>query len=396
MEHPMNGTAACFALKNDVPACAGLDEFIRDVLTPAAGAIDRSDEIPDEIYRGLARLGLPACEPPGAAGLKGTDAEAVRQPYLHRVLQELAAVSPGVAKAVLDQNVGQIGMIREYLAAPLAGPLLAEVAAGDVEVCFAMTEPHGGSQVRHIATQARRVEGGYEISGSKDWITGAHRRRMMAVVARDADAADAIGLFLVDRREVRDGAVVLSDRKEKLGLRGLGEFAVRFDRAFCPAGHVVVPPSGQGLRAIMKHYNFKRCAQAAMAQGIARGALRAALDYGSGRFTSVPAPDAMRNLTSTAAQFYAEVQAGQQLRQWALEQLLAGDGSGVPGAMAKLFNTELAVRVTNAMMQACGANGLSSKLPIERLMRDARMLTVAGGASEVLRATVERHLPQLL
>lgn len=392
----MNRTAACSALKNDVPACAGLDDFIHDVLAPAAGAIDRSDEIPDGIFRSLAQLGLLACEPPGAAGQVGAAAEAVRQPYLHRVLQELAAVSPGVAKAVLDQNVGQIGMIREYLAASVARPLLAEVAAGDVEVCFAMTEPHGGSQVRHIATQARRVEGGYEISGSKDWITGAHRRRMMAVVARDADAADAIGLFLVDRREVRDGAVLLSDRKEKLGLRGLGEFAVRFDRAFCPAGHVVVPPSGQGLRAIMKHYNFKRCAQAAMAQGIARGALRAALDYGSGRFTSVPAPDALRNLTSTAAQFYAEVQAGQQLRQWALEQLLAGDGSGVPGAMAKLFNTELAVRVTNAMMQACGANGLSSKLPIERLMRDARMLTVAGGASEVLRATVERHLPQLL
>jgi alkylation response protein AidB-like acyl-CoA dehydrogenase len=392
----MNRTAACSALKNDVPACAGLDDFIRDVLAPAAGAIDRSDEIPDGIFRGLAQLGLLACEPPGAAGLEGAAAEAVRQPYLHRVLQELAAVSPGVAKAVLDQNVGQIGMIREYLAPPAARPLLADVAAGGVEVCFAMTEPHGGSQVRHIATQARCVEGGYEISGSKDWITGAHRRRMMAVVARDADAADAIGLFLVDRREVRDGAVLLSDRKEKLGLRGLGEFAVRFDRAFCPAAHVVVPPSGQGLRAIMKHYNFKRCAQAAMAQGIARGALRAALDYGSGRFTSVPAPDALRNLTSAAAQFYAEVQAGQQLRQWALEQLLAGDGSGVPGAMAKLFNTELAVRVTNAMMQACGANGLSSKLPIERLMRDARMLTVAGGASEVLRATVEKHLPQLL
>lgn len=395
----MNLSDAPFAaMREEVPACAGLDEFIHDELAPQAGQIDRADEIPDEIYRRLARLGLMACRPPGlvSGDDTGAAAEALRQPYLHRVLQTLAAVSPGVAKAVLDQNIGQIGMIREYLPAQAARPLLDAVARGEIEVCFAMTEPHGGSQVRHITTLARRVPGGYEISGTKDWITGAQRRRMMAVVARDADAADSIGLFLVDRREVRDGAVAISDRKEKLGLRGLGEYSVRLDRAFCPQQQVVVQPSGAGMRAVMKHYHFKRAAQAAMAQGIVHGALRAALDYGTSRFTSVPAPDAMRHLTGTAAQFYAEAQAGQQLCQWALERLLAGDATGVPSAMAKLYSTELAVRVTNAMMQACGANGLSSKLPIERLMRDARMLTVAGGASEVLRATVERHLPHLL
>ncbi len=64
--------------------------------------------------------------------------------------------------------------------------------------------------------------------------------------------------------------------------------------------------------------------------------------------------------------------------------------------MAKLFNTELAIRVTNAMAQSCGANGMSNKLPIERLMRDARMFTIAGGSSEVLRATVERNITALI
>lgn len=305
-------------------------------------------------------------------------------------------MSPAVAKAVMDQNMGQIGMIREYLPREISEPILDEIRNGQVQACFAMTEPHSGSQLKTLQTSARRIPGGYEISGVKDWITGAHRRQLMAVVARDLDAPHAVGLFLLDRRTLPASAVQISDRKEKLGLRGLGEFTVKLDRAYCPDSNVVIAPSGHGLRQIMKHYNFKRCAQAAIAHGISLGALRSSIAYCRDRFAQPSGRDAMKNLMSTAAQLYCEMQAGTELRRWALAQLLNGDNSGVPSAMAKLFNTELAIRVTNAMAQSCGANGMSSKLPIERLMRDARMFTIAGGSSEVLRATVERNIASLI
>ncbi len=297
-------------------ACA-LHQFLYDGLRLAAGEIDQADEIPEEIYERLVDMGLFAHDPNPAGDDESEETESTRQRFLHCVLQEIATISPAVAKAVMDQNMGQIGMIREYLPREVSAPLLDEIRTGQVQACFAMTEPHSGSQLKTLQTSARRVPGGFEISGVKDWITGAHRRQLMAVVARDQDAPQSIGLFLLDRRGLPPAIVQISDRKEKLGLRGLGEFTVAFDRAFCPDEMVVIAPSGSGLRQIMKHYNFKRCAQAAIAHGISLGALRASIAYGRDRFAHASGRDAMRNVMSTAANLYCEMQAGTELRSWA-------------------------------------------------------------------------------
>jgi hypothetical protein len=368
--------------------------FASDRLANAAATIDERDEIPPEIFHELSRLGVLALEHPadGGRALGGIE----RISLVLDVLEELAKVSPATAKAVMDQNFGQIGMLRDYAPPEVREPYLQKIQRGQLQAAFLMTEPRSGSDVRLFETVAERVAGGYVLDGHKDWITGAALRQLHFVVAKPARDSDAVGLFLVDRTRLAAGstAIEIDDRKDKLGLRGLGEYRVRLRRVFVPDEHVILEPGRDALGKIMKHYNVKRCGQAAISVGLSRAALRTALSYGLERFP-LGSP-ARANLDQVLTPLTAELQAAALLSRWAAEQLVDGDRTGVPSAMAKSVATELALRITNAAMQVCGANGLSKKLPIERLMRDARMLTVAGGSTEVLRGTVARHLGRLL
>ncbi|MFD8704887.1 acyl-CoA dehydrogenase family protein [Kitasatospora sp. NPDC059648] len=368
--------------------------FARERIAPLAGPIDRSDEIGTELFAEIARqglfansLGYRADQPHGGPG---------RVRFLLDVLEELARVSPAVAKAVMDQNLGQVGMLREYAGSDLRDHYLEAIRTGEKQAAFAMSEPQTGSNVARFTTVATPVEGGYRISGEKDWITGAARRKVHFVVAKPAAESREVGLFLVDRSKLGagDGTVEIDDRKEKLGLRGLGEFHVRYHDVFVPVEQVVLGFDRTSLRRIMRHYNGKRLGQSAICLGLSKSALRTAFDYANARLPAgSPGHLAMQ---STLAPLVGELRAAQSLIDWAAGEWAGGDETGAPSAMAKYVTGELAQRVTNAAAQVCGANGLSDKMPLVRLMRDARMLTMAGGASEVLRGTVAQHLDRLL
>ncbi|MET9181168.1 acyl-CoA dehydrogenase [Kitasatospora aureofaciens] len=368
--------------------------FTRERVAPLAGLIDRSDEIGTELFAEIARQGLFANSLGYRADQPHGGPERVR--FLLAVLEELARVSPSVAKAVMDQNLGQIGMLREYAGSDLREHYLGAIRTGEKQAAFAMSEPQTGSNVARFTTVATPVEGGYRISGEKDWITGAARRAVHFVVAKPAPESREVGLFLVDRSRLGagDGTVEIDDRKEKLGLRGLGEFHVRYHDVFVPVEQVVIGFDRTSLRRIMRHYNGKRLGQSAICLGLSKSALRTAFDYASARLPAgSPGHLAMR---STLAPLVGELRAAQSLVDWAAGEWAGADETGAPSAMAKYVTGELAQRVTNAAAQVCGANGLSDKMPLVRLMRDARMLTMAGGASEVLRGTVAQHLDRLL
>nr|WP_223242290.1 acyl-CoA dehydrogenase [Streptomyces sp. CBMA123] len=378
-------------------AAAFLDDvrsFTRERVAPVAGLIDRSDEIGTELFGEMARRGLFANSLGYRADQPHGGPERVR--FLLQVLEELARVSPSVAKAVMDQNMGQIGMLREYAGRELRERYLDAIATGEQQAAFAMSEPQTGSNVARFTTVATPVEGGYRISGEKDWITGAARRTVHFVVAKPSPESRDVGLFLVDRTRLGagDGTVEIDDRKEKLGLRGLGEFHVRYHDVFVPVEQVVLGFDRSSLRRIMRHYNGKRLGQSAICLGLSKSALRTAFDYSSARLPAgSPGHLAMR---TALAPLVSELRAAQSLIDWAAGEWAAGDDTGAPSAMAKYVTGDLAQRITNTAAQVCGANGLSDKMPLARLMRDARMLTMAGGASEVLRGTVAQQLDRLL
>lgn len=220
-------------------------------------------------------------------------------------------------------NFGQIGMMRDY-GNPAIQKSLAQIRSGAKQAAFLMTKPQSGSDLSQFSTSFRLTTDGAFISGTKDWITGAARRQLFVTLAKEDGSAKHFGLFLIDREATRADSIRIMDRKNKLGLRGLGEYRVELENVFVPRENFVIEPFS------------------------------------------------------------------------AARETLAGDATGVPAAIAKYVCTELAVEATTKLSRLCGGNGLSDKLPLERQMRDMRMLTVAGGASEVLQATIAQNLGRLL
>ncbi len=373
---------------------AAVRAFAQDRLMQCAAQIDAQDGFPDGLVAELAQLRLLALDDLGDGGA-ALDVPA-RTRLLIAILEQLAQVSPAVAKHVMDQNFGAVGMLRTYGSAALKATYLPKIQAGELQLAFGMTEPQSGSDVHRFTTRATpTADGGVMLEGVKDWITGAASRQLHLVVAK-APASEEIGLFLVDRTQLAAGAVVCDGRKEKLGLRGLGEYRVTYAQVPVPAEHVVVPCGPHGLHKVMAQYDFKRCGQAAIALGLSRAALAAAYRYLAARHPMPHGRLAFETAEFACAEIYTQIQAAEQVTLWAGQALAAGDESGVPSSVAKITATEAAVAITNAAAQLCGANGLSDALPIARLMRDARMLTVAGGTTETMKLTIAKHLPKLL
>lgn len=354
--------------------------------------IDRSDTIPEHVFADLAALRLFAFtslhdDGPVLPVQQRTD-------LLLRCLALIAGTCPAVAKAVMDQNLGQISMVREYGNAALQAKL-EQVRLGTRQAAFLMTEPQSGSDPSRFTTRFEEVPGGVLISGAKDWITGAARRQYFVTLAKAAGTTGDFGLFFIDRDKVAPERIHVLDRKHKLGLRGLGEYRVELENVFVPEEHFVIAPGRGALHKVMTHYNLKRCGQAVISIGATQAALRAAYEYLQQRFAGVGGIPFQHTLF-VFADLYSRLVAARSLPHSAAHETLAGDTSGVPASVAKYVCTELAVEATSKLAQLCGGNGLSDKLPLERLMRDMRMLTVAGGASEVLQATIAKNLDRLL
>jgi alkylation response protein AidB-like acyl-CoA dehydrogenase len=370
---------------------AAVRSYCEETLTRCASDIDLSDSIPEHVYKNLVQLRLFAFEALRDDMPAFTAQE--RAEVLIRVLAAIAEVSPAVAKAVMDQNFGQVGMMREF-GNEFIRAKLEDIRLGRRQAAFLMTEPQSGSDLSKFETSFEQGIDGYFLSGTKDWITGAAHRQYFLVLAKEHGSAKDFGLFFIDMTRSSEG-VRISDRKNKLGLRGLGEYRVELDRVFVPNHCVVIEPGHGVIRKVMSHYNLKRCGQAAIALGTTRAALRVAYDYLQARFKEdggIP----FQNTQFAFVDLYTRYVAAKALPLEAAANTLAGEQTGVSAAVAKYVCTELAVDATTRLSQLCGGNGLSDKLPLERYMRDMRMLTVAGGASQVLQASIARNLGQLL
>jgi hypothetical protein len=366
--------------------------FCETRLGPQAALIDQRDAIPDAIVAALVSMRLFALERLGGSAPRLEPSE--RLQLIAAVLEKLGGCSPPVAKLVLDHNFGQVSMIAALAQTGVRETYLDLIRRGAAQVAFLMTEPAGGSDSQRWACAASEVEGGFELSGVKDWITGADVRRVFLVVAR---TRHGFGLFLVDRLSNYHApeTLLLSHQKAKLGMRGLHEFRVTLDRVFVPSHHVVLAPNPSGLKRIMAFYNVKRAGEAAVAIGIAKSALEYGYRYASRRLVAATR-DARYAMRAACTDSYIRVFLAEQAVAKALAVSASGELTTIAACIAKLTATEAAVLVTNQSLQLCGAAGTSSELPLERLMRDARMLTIAGGASEVLTATVGRRLDSLL
>jgi alkylation response protein AidB-like acyl-CoA dehydrogenase len=371
-------------------------EVASAVIQPRAARIDESEEYPWDNIQTLNDAGFMGMTIPENLGGQGRN-------YLDAVLviEQMAKVCGISGRIVVEANMGAIGGILRYgndAQVKLAADL---VLSGD-KPAICITEPNAGSAATDMTTRADRRGDKYIINGKKHWITGAGVSKLHLIFARVFDEngeEEGIGGFLAVRGE--HPGLIIGKREPAMGLRGIPEAEVIFEDLEIPANMALFPDGDlkRGFAGLMNAYNGQRVGAASVALGLAGGAYELALAYSKEREQFGRPIYEFQGLNWMLADMSIQYEAAQLMCYHAA----ASAGNGFPdmtlAAKAKVFTSEMAIKVTNDALQVFGAAGYSRNRPLERMVRDARMFTIGGGTAQVLRTLVasrilEQKLPQ--
>jgi len=368
-------------------------------IAPRAAEIDRSEEYPWDNVAVLKEAGFLGFTIPEAYGGQGLG-------YLDAVLviEEMAKVCGVTARIVVEANMGAIGTIMAYGSQAQKKLAAGLVLDGD-KPAICITEPGAGSAASEMTTRAVRQGDGYVINGAKHWITGGGVSRLHLIFARVFEDGEDQGIagFIAVRGEAE--GLKIGRREPTMGLRGIPETEILFEDLFVPRAMMLVPPEGirRGFAGLMTAYNGQRVGAATVALGIAQGAYDLALAYSREREQFSRPICEFQGLQWMLVDMNTQLEAARLLIHRAAAGASQGAGSGFPdmaqAATAKIFTSEMAIKVTSDALQVFGAAGYSRNLPLERMYRDARMFTIGGGTAQVLRTVVAtkllgRKLPQ--
>ena len=370
-------------------------ELAREVIEPRAAEVDRSERYPWDNVDALRDAGFMGMTIPATWGGQGRS-------FLDAVLviDEMAQACGVTGRIVVEANMGAISALMHYGTETQKRLGAGLVLSGD-KPAICITEPGAGSAAGEMTTRADKRGDGYVVNGAKHWITGGGVSRLHLVFARVFDehgAEQGIGGFIAIRGETR--GLRIGAREPAMGMRGLPETEILFEDMEVPAEHVLRPPNGfrRGFADLMNAYNSQRVGAAAVALGIADGAGRRALAYVGEREQFGRPLAEFQGLQWMLADMSIQLAAARLLIHQA-----AASAAPFPdvtlAAQAKIFASEMAIRVTNDALQCFGARGYSRHLPLERMARDARMFAIAGGTAQILRTLVAsrllgRKLPQ--
>jgi len=371
-------------------------ELARGPIAERAAEIDRTEEYPWDNVARLKEAGFFGMTIPATYGGQGAS-------YLDAVLviEEMAKCCGVTGRIVVEANMGAIGAIMKY-GSEAQKRLAADLVLSGDKPAICITEPGAGSAASEMTTRADRRGNGFVINGGKHWITGGGVSRLHLVFARVFDEKgeeEGIGGFIAIRDETR--GLQIGKREPAMGLRGIPEAEIQFEDMEVTADALVLPPRGlrKGFADLMDAYNGQRIGAATVALGLAEGAYELGLAYSQEREQFGRPICEFQGVQWMLADMATQIAAARLL----VYKAAAGAGDGFPdateAAQAKIFTSEMAIKVTNDALQLFGAAGYSRNRPLERMVRDARMFTIGGGTAQILRTVVAsrllgRRLPQ--
>ncbi len=370
-------------------------DLAQGIIAPTARATDQSEQYPWDNVRALTDAGFMGMTIPEAFGGRGLG-------YLDAVLviEEMAKVCGVTARIVVEANMGAISAIMRY-GSDAQRKLAADLVLAGDKPAICITEPEAGSAATEMTTRAEPAGDGYVLNGKKHWITGGGISRLHLIFARvfDNEGNDqGIAGFIAVREQTK--GLEIGKREPTMGLRGIPETEIVFNNMRVPNDLVLMPPSGfrRGFAELMNAYNSQRIGAATVALGLAAGAYAEALDFSKRREQFGRPICEFQGIQWMLADMDTQIEAARLLIYQA-----ASSNEPFPdpklAAQAKVFASEMAIRVTNDALQIFGARGYSRNLPVERMVRDARMFTIGGGTAQILRTVIasrilERKLPQ--
>ncbi|ACC69873.1 acyl-CoA dehydrogenase family protein [Paraburkholderia phymatum] len=365
----------------DLEIADAVARFAQSELAPGAAQVDREELSTVRYVAQLAELGMMGMNLPQRWG--GVDASPVAIVLsLVEIAKACASTSSMIGAHYLATDsilIGGDDALRDRY--------LPDAASGKKVGAFALTEPRAGSHPADMATRARREGDGYRIMGVKHFISNADAAGFIVVFAKtDVDAGTrGISAFVVDRHTP---GVDVAPAEKLMGIRGAPAHEVALD-CFVPAANRL-GAEGSGFRTAMKVLDNSRLDVAATSLGIAEAALSAAIGWLKERQVGGEPLSNRQGLQWTIADMKTRLEAA-----WLLTlQAAAKRGAGVPftqdASMAKLYASEMVAFVTDAALQMHGGYGFTREMPLERLIRDARILRIYEGSSEIQRTVIAR------
>jgi butyryl-CoA dehydrogenase len=356
-------------------------EFAEAEVRPRAKELDETGAFPRDLFTKAAELGLTGIAIDENDGGAGFDHIAYTI-----VIEEVSrcCASTGVILSVQNSLYG--APVQHYGTSEQKEKFLAPYARGEKIGCFALTEPQAGSNASALQTKAVRHGDTYVINGTKAWITcgGAADAVVVFVNTDPAQGEKGITALLVER-----GAPGFKVGKEekKLGISATACSELIFSDCAVPAANRL-GNEGEGYKVALSTLDGGRIGIAAQATGIAQGAFEAALKYAQERVAFGGTISQFQAIQFMLADMATELDAARLLNRKAAWKQDTGARFSMDAAIAKLFASEMATRVTHKAIQIHGGNGYSREYPVERNYRDARITEIYEGTSEIQRLVI--------
>ncbi|HEY8558924.1 MAG TPA: acyl-CoA dehydrogenase family protein [Pyrinomonadaceae bacterium] len=360
-------------------------EFAESEIKPNVSEWDESQHFPDELRPALAELGLMGVifpEEYGGAGLGYVE--------YATIIEELGRVDGSVGLSVAAHNSLCSNHIFMFGSEEQKRKYLVPLTRGETWGAWGLTESNAGSDASGTRTVAVRNNGGWQVNGSKNFITHAITgNTLVAVAVTDKEKGNkGISAFIFDKS--MEG--FRSDKKEnKLGMRASETASVVFEDCYVPDENRL-GNLGEGFLQAMQILDGGRISIAALSVGIAQGAYEAAVRYAKERHQFGKPIAEFQAIQFKLADMATQIEAARLLTQQAATLKDAGKKVSQASAMAKLFASETAVRVAEESIQIHGGYGYTKDYPAEKYWRDAKLCTIGEGTSEIQRLVIAKNL----
>ncbi len=360
--------------------------FMDAEVRPNVRRYDREEKFPGAEIRRLGELGCCGMLIPEKWGGAGLDTIS----YV-LMLEEVARVDASMAVALSVTNSVVAWPLWRHGNDAQRHKYLPRLSRGEILGAFCLTEPQAGSDAAAIETRAVRSGKTYRLNGTKSWVTNGGESGVYLVFAKTDPAAGTRGItaFLV---EPAFSGFRVSRYEDKMGLRSSRSAEIVFSDCEVPEENRL-GEEGQGLKIALESLDGGRVGIAAQAVGLAQGALEASASYAKQRRAFGKTIGEFQAVQFMLADMQTEIEAARLLVWQAAQMRDAGSGrAGAFASRAKLFASEMANRVAYKAVQIHGSMGYSRESDVERMYRDARVLSIYEGTSEIQRLIIARDL----
>ena len=359
-------------------------EFADREVAPYAAELDRADRFSAETFEKLADEGFTGLCVPEEYGGAGMD-------FLSYVLllEEISRADAGIGVALAVHTSAGTLPILMYGDEDQKARWVPDLARGAKIGCFALTEPATGSDAAAIAARAERVDGGYRLSGHKQWVTNGRVAGAMIVFARaEGGTKEGVTAFVVG---MDAEGISFGEHARKMGVISATTDDVLLDNVFVPEEDRL-GEEGRGLSIALGTLDSGRIGIAAQAIGIAEAAFRYAADYAAERTTFGKPIAEHQAIAFKLADMQTKIRAARLLTHEAAWMRDRGMRVTEAGARAKLYASQVANEVTYDAVQVLGGQGYMKDHPVERYYRDARVTEIYEGTSEIQRLVISRGI----